>query len=60
MKHTFISNLSRIETIQEVCFQCATSITMIRKHYRVLITQKKKAEAYFDIRPHHFALGIDQ
>ena len=56
MRHTFISNFSRIETIQEVCFQCATSMSMIRKHYRVLISEKKRAEDFFNIRPGSFGL----
>lgn len=56
MRHTFISNLSRIESIGEVCYQCATSMSMIRKHYKVLITDKKRVEEFFKIRPLDFDL----
>ncbi len=57
MRHTFISNLSRIEPIGEVCYQCATSMSMIRKHYKVLITDKKRVEEFFSIKPKDFGLS---
>ncbi len=57
MRHTFISNLSRIELIGEVCYQCATSMSMIRKHYKVLISDKKRVEEFFSIKPGDFGLS---
>ncbi len=57
MRHTFISNLSRIEPIGEVCYQCATSLSMIRRHYKVLIPDEKKVKAFFNIRPKDFGLS---
>ena len=57
MRHTFISNLSRIEPIGEVCFQCATSMSMIRKNYKVLITDMNEVERFQNIRPRDFGLN---
>lgn len=57
MRHTFISNLSKIEPIGEVCYQCATSLSMIRRHYKVLITDNKRVEEFFGISPGDFGLS---
>ena len=56
MRHTFISNLSRVEEIGEVCYQCATSMAMIRRHYKVLIADQKQVDEYFGILPQDFGL----
>ena len=56
MRHTFISNLCKVEQIGEVCYQCATSMAIIRKHYRVLITDQKRVREFFRIKPSNFGL----
>ena len=56
MRHTFISSLSRVEQIGEVCFQCATSMSMIRKNYKVLIADMNEVEKFKNIKSKDFGL----
>jgi hypothetical protein len=58
LRHTFISNFSKIAPIHEVCFQAATSQQMIRTHYLAQIADPKEVEAFWNLRPANFGLKM--
>ena len=55
MRHTFISNLSRVEHLDFVAVQCATSVNVIKKNYLRLV-KNEEAKEFFNIGPMDFGL----
>jgi len=51
MRHSYISHMFQHQNnIHDLCFQCATSIAMVRKHYFKRVN-KQNAKDYFSIIP---------